>query len=220
MLKNFSIRLARWIPGHVSVKFIVFVYRIMALFGFSRKSVRKSNYEHNIETLSADNSPLKEGFIENQPAWTAVRFGKTDMAFAGCEIMAVYNVLLALGKEGGAAVMAKLISYFERRGAALQGRIGTSPAALAKYLMSQGIRARVVWKEEELDSSAKATIVTMYNNYHDLYDQIHTVAYNHDGADIVSHNSWSDSKRYGNIRDAVRGSGEYVKMICAIEILE
>lgn len=218
MLKSFSKRLARWIPNHISAKFVVAVYRILDVLCIGRGSVRKKHETYNCQVLNSEVSPLKAGYVENQAKWSDVKYGKTDMAFAGCEVLAVYNALLAIGMTGGAGKMAELIRHFEGHGAALHGIIGTSPWAMYKYLKKQGVQAKVVWKEEELNNTAKATIVTMYNNCFDLYDQIHTVSYNHEAEGVVSHNASSDGKFFEDIYEAVRGAGENAKMICAIEI--
>ena len=96
MWKNFKKKIAAWIPEHVPGRVIVALYYLLDLFNYSGKKIRKNNFEHNHRILGAFNTPLMDGYIQNQWAWEDVRFGKTTMAFAGCEIMAVYNIIIEI----------------------------------------------------------------------------------------------------------------------------
>jgi len=219
MWKNFKEKMAAWIPEHISPKLIVGLYFLFDLLCTVRLKQRESNYNHNIELLRGEESPLGQGYIENQNDWANVFFGKTTMAFAGCEVLAVYNALLALGKDGGSDLIARLISDFERKGAAFQGWIGTSPLAIKKYLNKLGIQTRLVWDEDKLSDSSVA-IATIYNDRKDLYSQIHTIAFTKERDGYVAHNAMNGSTESKSLKEAISVVSEDPKLICAIEILQ
>ncbi len=217
MWKNFKERLAGWIPEHISTKFIVLIYIVFDFFCIVRKKKRIENYEHNLKALLSEESPLSDGFIENQNNWGNVHFGRTTMAFAGCEIMAVYNTFRALGIKEGPEFLSELISVFEVKGAALQGWMGSSPFAIKKYLDKHGIKSRIVWKEEEL-SDVNVAIATIYNDRYNLYSQIHTIAFTKETDGYAVHNASRAKKGCQTLREAVSCVSEAPKLICAIEI--
>jgi hypothetical protein len=220
MSDDFKHRMAQWIPSHVSPKILVGIYTILDKTSFIKGSVRKDHKSANIDKLKSEGSPLKDGFIENQSAWKGVLFGKVDMAYSGCEIMAVYNILHAMGKETGPELVGDLIESFEKSGAALKGRIGSSPRAIRAHLKRRGIDTRFIWKEDDIDESVDKAIVTYYNNQKSLYHQIHTVAFIREEAGFVPHNARSRQRAYPSLKEAIHGVGSDPKVICIIEIIE
>lgn len=217
MWKSFKRRVASWIPEHISTKFIVWLYVVLDVFSFTGKRRRSINLEHNLSRFKEENTPLKSGFVENQNDWGSIHFGRTTMAFAGCEILAVYNALKALGHETGPHLMGELICEFERKGAALSGWIGTSPMALKKYFDKKGIKTRLVWNVEEL-SDARVTIATIYNDSRDLYSQIHTIAFTKEENGFAAHNAMFGVRGCASVSEAISKSSKSPKLICAIEI--
>lgn len=226
-------KLAQWVPKYVSTKLIVAVYGLLNFLCLIGRKKREQNFRHNLSLLEVSNSPLKEGYIENQNQWGNIRFGKTTMAFAGCEIMAVYNALMAMRKDntidssdcellrdfGGCESICRLISDFEKDGAALQGWIGSSPYSIKRYLKKHGIRTRFVWKMDKL-SDAKVAIATVYNDAEDLYSQIHTIAFSKEEDGYMSHNALICKRGCQTLKEAVKSVSNNPKMICAIEILK
>ena len=220
MSDDFKHKMAQWIPSHVSPQVLVGIYTILDKTSFIKGSVRKYHRSANTERLKGDDSPLGNGYIENQHAWNGVLFGKVDMAYSGCEIMAVYNILHAMGKETGPELVGDLIEGFEKSGAALKGRIGSSPRAIRAHLKRRGIDTRFIWKEDDIDESVDKAIVTYYNNQKSLYHQIHTVAFIREEAGFVPHNARSRQRYYPTLKDAIHGVGSDPKVICIIEIIE
>ena len=159
MSDDFKHKMAKWVPSHVSPQVLVGIYTILDKTSFIKASVRKDHKSANIAKLKSEGSPLRDGYIENQSAWKGVAFGKVDMAYSGCEIMAVYNILHALGKETGPELIGELIETFEKSGAALKGRIGSSPRAIRAHLKKMGINTRLIWKEDDIDESVDKAIV-------------------------------------------------------------
>jgi len=211
-------RIAQWIPTHVSPKLVVWVYGVLDRLIYIKRSVRKENRSVNDLVLNSDSSPYKQGYIENQSEWKDIRFGRSTMAFSGCEIMAVYNVLYALDKGRGTKLIGELIEEFEKSGAALKGVIGSSPKAIRRHLLKRGIDCSIVWKEEDIDPDFKLAIATVYNDKKSLYSQIHTITFTKDENGFRAHNARSRQKYYPTLREAINGVGSDPKMICAIQI--
>ena len=61
------------------------------------------------------------------------------MKYSGCEIIAVYNAMLDLGRKSSLEDMAELITAFEERGAALKGEWGVAPHAITNYWTPAGM---------------------------------------------------------------------------------
>lgn len=207
-------KLARWIPEHISGKAIVAVYWLMNIFNYIPASVRKEHVRYNLKKLG---NVLDSGHIDNQSSWKDIRFGAVDMAYAGCEVIATYNVLLETNKGCGPEYMAELISDFEKNGAVLGARIGTSPLAVKKQLDKRGIKTRLLWKTEQVSENARLFIATIINNKKDLYDQIHTVAISKQEKGYVVYNA---SRRVvGNtLENAIFQSSKDPVLVCILEI--
>ncbi len=211
-------RIAQWIPTHVSPKLVVWVYGVLDRLIYIKRSVRKENRSVNDRVLNSESSPYKQGYIENQSEWKDIKFGRSTMAFSGCEIMAVYNVLYALDRGRGAKLIGELIEEFEKSGAALKGVIGSSPKSIRRHLLKRGIDCSIVWKEEDIDPDCKLAIATVYNDKKSLYSQIHTITFTKDENGFRAHNARSRQKYYPTLREAINGVGSDPKMICAIQI--
>ena len=213
-------RLARWIPGHVSVKVIVAVYHLLDRFCFIGRKTRENHKTANLNVLRSEESPYKGEYIDNQYAWKNVEFGKTTMAVAGCEVMSVYNVMRALGMGEGPELICRLIENFEKSGASLMGKIGSSPLGIRRCLKKNGIKTRLLWKTDCLPKDCNMAIVTMYNDKSDLYRQIHTIAFIKDEEKgIVAHNTRTAKPGYPTMKEAVEAVGTNPGIICILEIL-
>lgn len=218
MWDRFKHRIAEWIPTHIPPRIVVFFYGLSEKLTVIKKSIRSEHRRNNEAALANEGSPLRGGFIENQREWKNIRFGKADMAFSGCEVMALYNVLYALGIGSGAAFISDLIEEFEKSGAALGGRIGSSPASIRRHLKKHGINSRIVWKEDNIPDDTDIAIVTVYNNKKTLYSQIHTITFTREENGFTAHNAYSRQRFYPGLKEAIHGVGSDPKMICAILI--
>lgn len=122
------------------------------------------------------------GYIENQNEWKDVNFGFFyHMKYSGCEIIAAYNALLALGEAVSVQTMINLISRYERCGAVLGGLFGVSPYAVKAFFVKIGYHVTTtVCKDAEtinkIGENSDTVIVTAYNNAHNILGQIHTVS--------------------------------------------
>lgn len=182
--------------GYVSNSIVLIILSIMGAFG---TLWRTKNHVHNSQCLTGMEETLEEisfqrdfplaqdgSYIENQALWGQIRFGRgphRNMAYSGCEIFAVYNVLLDLtgGDSGRASTLIDLIRYFEGHGAALMGEFGTGPLACKRYFDKNGYETRLLkernWdKTETLAAWSDALIVTVYNDKRAITAGIHTMA--------------------------------------------
>ena len=193
-------RAAAFIPGHISNRVTV---AFLGLLSFCHRILGRKDYGHralNEEAIRLNHlSEIQKnhGYIEDQFRYRDVKLGSVDMAYAGCEIIALYNALQAYhsrfeesenshaaGWSGNPAQdLARLISLFEMNGILLSGRFGTSPRALCSYLNQLGIRASLAvlngkkdcLPDPETMASGDCFILTFYNNRHNIMDQVHTI---------------------------------------------
>ena len=156
----------------------------------------------NTKRLAASDSPLGKSYIENQADWKNILFGKglSNMSYSGCEIIATYNALYAMGESPS---MPELIANYESGGMALNGQFGTSPEAIYNYFVNEGFDASMITdfssedKINELADKYDTFITTVYNNSSDITDMIHTVSITKTGsgsnARFSSHNTYTVS---------------------------
>lgn len=84
--------------------------------------------EYNLDILIKE-SQKKDGiyatgeYIENQFYWKDIKFGISDMSYSGCEIMATYNALKALGEPVSEQTVVDLIAMYEADGAVFGGKL-------------------------------------------------------------------------------------------------
>lgn len=149
------------------------------------------------------------GYLEMQALWEDVHFGKSNIAYAGCEIMAVYNALRALGEKTDYPVFCHLISEFEKKGATLRGEFGVSPGAIYRFLGKQGYETLFYTGESEeellsLQEKYPIYIATVYNSKTDITEQIHTVCICKDENQFVVHNaSHAYGRTYSSLPEAI-----------------
>lgn len=161
--------------------------RILSLLTGIRipETLRNANLRLNKEVLLA--SAEASGFfipgqsIENQNEWESVRFGISTMKYSGCEIMAVYNALWALGRKMTARDMAELICEFEKKGAVLKGRWGCSPMSICQYFSCRGYRVSMTTsagpdKIRLIAENSDTLIITACNDRNDIRRMIHTIS--------------------------------------------
>ena len=181
-------RLAAFVPCYIPNRLVVGVMGLLQIMRKTSKAKVKENCIQNSSVLEEQaNVAEKEAFfcpssfIENQRKWGRVRFGRQyTMAYGGCEIIAVYNALLSLGKELSGSELAELIGHFERKGAVWGGMWGVAPQSVKPYFKKLGYEVKKTWSRREkpvnrLGEESDTLIVTFYNNGGDVFDGIHTV---------------------------------------------
>jgi hypothetical protein len=137
--------------------------------------------------------------IEDQKRRTAQPFGKSTVAVAGCEVIALYNALCwRFGEER--ISFEQLIAIFEKRGMALGGRWGTSPKALHRWLKKSGFRTVLESRASRFDEAAAgcdSVIVSFFNDRKNVLRGVHTVCMTREAAGFVIHNLTEDGRTYG-----------------------
>ena len=144
--------------------------RVAARTGGQGGSLSEHNYKHN-EKLSLKT----DHYLTDQAAGTEgkYRYGITKTTDTGCEIIAVYNLLL---REGIRCDFRDLIRRFDsgKRGRVLFGLFGTSIRGMQDYLRKAGISVRMIpgSKLSEMDQ-AEAGILSFW--WSESSFRIHTV---------------------------------------------
>ena len=209
----------------------------MALIPVPTKN-RKKNHDHNaiwLKEAKWDSLTVPSVYIENQNEWGEVLFGwgfHHNMKYSGCEIIATFNALKALGKAVSPDFMAELIGEYEKHGAALWGEFGVSPLAICAYLKRQGFSVVTTKKDDDkslnmADSRCRVFIVTVYNDAKDITAQIHTICITKEENGYVLHNAYRRNQKgiyaastsYATLKEAIADISEReVKMIHLIGI--
>ncbi|SDA67111.1 hypothetical protein SAMN02910275_02027 [Butyrivibrio sp. INlla18] len=175
-------------PGNIDLSSDIFAT-------ITSPEIINNHYVNNMSELT--NVYNQWQYIENQSEWEKVAYGTefSNMAFSGCEIIAVANALTSMGDSLDTAGMAGLIKHFEEDGICFNGNIGTSPVALYDYFVDNGYTAEYTLSTRDYDADAIGNIydtivVTAYNNEDDITDQIHTVCITKDiSGNFVIHNT-------------------------------
>ena len=226
-----------FIPRKVDNETVLKSYDLMsAMCPISSKTI-ESNAAWNAKELTATGSsyiPESGSYIENQAQWKNVKFGcssNSNMSYSGCEIIATYNALSALGENTSADTMVNLISSYEKNGAALYGEFGVAPNAIERYMKNAGYKvqttdSRNAQKLAEIDKNSDVFITSVYNNQKDITDMVHTVCITKtkDGK-YAAHNTYIRDKR-GNyvantadtLEEAISGIGSDTGIIHVIGV--
>ena len=229
--------LLSFIPRHVGNSVVLRIYHLLALIPVPTKN-RKKNHDHNtiwLKEAKWDSLTIPSVYIENQNEWGEVLFGRGshhNMKYSGCEIIATYNALKALGKADSPDFMAELIGEYEKHGAALWGEFGVSPLAICAYLKKQGFSVVTAKKDDDIsldmaDSRCQIFIATVYNDAKDITAQIHTVCITKEENKYILHNAYRKNQDgiyvasipYATLKEAIAHiSRQDVKMIYLIGI--
>lgn len=185
-----------FIPRHVSNKTVLgFMEFLRRIAHISKRKIR-DHYKKNEEFFAANGI---EGFIENQKDLKDVSFGKKNLAFSGCEIIAAYNALVRLGGISGFS-LPRLISEFEKDGMIFGGRFGTSPKALLDFFSKNGYKCDFVRNESEIrriEPLYDTFILTIYNDKDNIKRQIHTINVNREMSGLIAHNVYGNGVPMG-----------------------
>lgn len=195
------------IPQHISNKTVLKAMEVMRkLTNHIPEKVIAENRVKNCAALRDPSVFLTETYIENQAQWETIRFGcsrHSNMKYSGCEIIATFNALKALGETCNAVEMAKLIAMYERDGAMLNGEFGVSPGAIRDFFRTKGYRVEFTdsRKADILNDRgewADAVIVSAYNDAYDISAQVHTVCMTrNETGRFVAHNAYCwDGRKY------------------------
>ncbi len=181
-----------FIPQHLSNAALLNILDICTHFKISQRkgnANRRANAEAfaeistevSTEGFSSGRSFYARGkYIENQPQWKQVRFGRYTMDYSGCEIIAAWNALLSLGETLPEQGITDLIGACKKKGAVLWGGWGVAPRAIYRYFKEKGYDAAltVSTAPEDINRMGEeyaTAILTVYNDARDITKQIHTM---------------------------------------------
>ena len=139
-------------------------------------------HSNNTEQGQGDAQAVLAEYIENQHNLGMIKYGRSDMAYAGCEVIAVYNALRSMGEEPG---LDKLINHFERDGMVLSGRFGTAPMAIKDYFRKEGFKVEETLDPDRFDEIAEnsdVSVIMFYNDRRSILSKVHTVCITGDAA--------------------------------------
>ncbi len=168
----------------------------------ARKSLSDSNYEYNVRR-DIRNRMITDQDGDSTEGVNGMRLGKTLAGPCGCEVIAVNNALVYLGRE---CSFAELEHMFEISGALTKvpfvpiGAYGANPYAIGRMLRAAGVEYSRA-SADQLTTESGAYIFS-YWNHGGLLSGLHTVFAVNDGHRITIYN-------YGTYGTAQIGAGEW-----------
>ncbi len=214
-------RIEAFIPNKISAKtvagFLEFLRRIQRRFRIASRVCRKHIHDNRIavdrilgsfgekEDRAGDGNLL----LESQNSYGSIAYGRSDMAYAGCEVIAVYNALISMGMR---ADLKDLIQDFEKDGMVLSGRFGTAPYAIRDHLKIKGLKVDTEFDPDRYDETAAASdvsILILYNDRRNIFKKVHTVCVTRDHKGYSVHNLYGD----GRIRGPYKSITELIAQI-------
>ena len=180
IFKKIKQKVVSFIPQKVPNEMVIDIMHSYATNHPVPQEIIEKNAVNNKDNITSD-IYCPGNYIENQGYWGDVRYGLKDMAFSGCEIIAVINAYHSMGKDLSKEEVVDLISSFEEKGPFLYGILGTSPMALVDYLKentdySINYTSSTDYNEiEKMGECSDTIIVTLYNEKNDLWQQVHTI---------------------------------------------
>ena len=156
----------------------------------AEERLNRAAMRRHAERIRAD-----RGFIEDQAHYGDMRYGKVSMAYAGCEIIAVFNAFSYL--TGEMPRLDRLISAFRKNGVSFNGRFGTSPLSLVRFLRRHGFGTAAAYSKQEMEALAAfypALILVYYNDGDDIGAMVHTVFISKEKGLMTAHNAGAGGK--------------------------
>ena len=215
------------VSGRTALGFMEFLRAVQP----RRAAIARENLYENLYTYREHRERVfrQDGYIEDQENYTDLRYGSVTVAYAGCEVIAVANVLNALRRAGligddAYQELPQLLYSFEMNGKLLGGRFGTSPGALRDYMRSCGFETRLCTDPQLFPIVAKISdvlMLTCYNDEKNLLKEVHTFCISKEDG-YRTHNAYHRGKagyRYERFEDLLRElNGGLAKPICIIGV--
>ena len=193
------------------------------------KLIKRNFTQNDISNVQAYRKRMAEkpGFrtalIERQADFTDMSLGKSTLDYSGCEVIAVYNLLLKYSGGDLKVELPDLIEIFEKDGILHAGRFGVSMKSIKKYLGEIGIEVNYTTDEEDFDLLGHFCdhfILTVMNDREDIFRQIHTFYISKDGERLIAHNAGL-RMRYYSISEIIGAlNGGKAKGICLMAVKE
>ena len=154
----------------------ILVYTSDNVLALLYTTVKNTSYIVNYEINSNKTQPI--GYVYGQKLYSDWKFGFSDMAYAGCEVIAGYNLAHAKGRN---YTLADTIFLYESLGIEIgiaQGFFGSNPYQISYFLKSTGISYNKVTSyktfEKYMNDSTDYYIILSAWNGEDKGDKVHT----------------------------------------------
>jgi ATP-binding cassette subfamily B protein len=215
----------RFIPHHVNDKLLLTLLSLLSLIGVPRGKRQQNQQQNNAAWERYQAAHKQDVYVEHQNDMKEMQYGTHSADYNACEVIAVYNALIALHGGTSPASFPTLLSVFEKKGITAGGAFGTSPRALCRYLKTEGFRTQMFCGKkinekaiENLQKNNDTFLMTAYNNADNLGEMIHTVSITEKNGCYIVHNA-SDNAAYPTLAAAVLGyRGGRGRAICLIGI--
>ena len=155
-----------------------------------------NNYKYNSQIDMSEYT----GYIDSQTKGNVrkLKLGNDTMNHNGCEVIATYNALVALGAKED---ICKIAAHYESDGQILNGTWGTNPYAIERYFKQKGYQVSRVEGDNILQKklpNADAYVVSFWNT-DKVTGQLHTVAARKDeSGEYVLYNYVKKNSSYDN----------------------
>ncbi len=214
------------IPGKLKNKTVVgAIDRLRKI----EKLIKRNFTQNDISNVQAyrkriaEKPEFRNALIERKADFTDMSLGKSTLDYSGCEVIAVYNLLLKYGGGDLKVELPDLIEIFEKDGILHAGRFGVSMKSIKKYLEEIGIEVNYTTDEEDFDLLGHFCdhfILTVMNDREDIFRQIHTFYISKDGERLIAHNAGL-RMRYYSISEIIGAlNGGKAKGICLMAVKE
>ena len=198
---RFKTWLYSFIPRVISNRLLLSIMQFMRALQRHGAFFAATHHDLNVKNLSAlmseDISMRLSPFMENQKRLSSLYLGMSTMDKAGCEIIAVYNALRALGMD---IPLPELIDRFERDGMIYSGRYGVSAYAMRDALKDAGlttVTAHRLTDMAKILTESAVSILTMYNDKTTIGAEIHSVCISRSTDGYLIHNMYGDGAVLG-----------------------
>jgi len=214
------------IPGKLKNKTIVgAIDRLRKI----EKLIRRNFTQNDISNVQAYRKRIAEkpdfrtALIERQADFTDMSLGKSTLDYSGCEVIAVYNLLLKYSGGELKVELPDLIEIFEKDGILHAGRFGVSPRSIRDYFRGRGVEVNYTEEEGDFDllgSFCDHFILTVMNDRDDIFRQVHTFYISKEGGRLIAHNAGL-RMRYYSISEIIGAlKGGKAKGLCLIAVKE
>ena len=156
--------------------------------------LEKRNYAHN-RTIDLK-SAYPDGYINGQGvgAVAGMMYGFYHMAWNGCEMIALYNAMVALGRP---ADLAEISLEMYPKSAVAWGFFGSNPLVLDRYFKAHGIPCQKTYRFDSFFDALplhRCGVLSFWNHRR-VFGSLHTVMVKWQDGQIVEYNK-SNGRAY------------------------
>lgn len=215
------------IPKWATGRFMVMLFSISTIVSKVSAKQRQQHLDINNRGWKAYMDKYsKEKYIEHQPALSDMVFGRKNFlskkmvstqiiddtiraSANSCEVISVYNTLLALSDGETAVSFPELLNTFEKKGTVLGGNGGGSLSHMCKALKWQGKVAKLfIVKKltdadfERIQREYRAFIISTWNR-DSVMDGLHSMCITMEDGSYRLHNSYGKGIKSDKLKEVV-----------------